>query len=58
MTAARIIEDDHGTCSSRLHPHNGYYAGDFQTVRARRRTPSSVERVIRFPRHPDSEVLA
>ena len=29
----RIIEEESGTYSARsVHPHNGYYAGDFSTV--------------------------
>jgi hypothetical protein len=28
----RIIEEESGTYTSRRHPHNGYYAGDFSTV--------------------------
>ena len=29
MAASRIIEQESGTFTGRLHPHNGYYAGDF-----------------------------
>jgi hypothetical protein len=29
MARALVIEDESGTCSGFLHPHNGYYAGDF-----------------------------
>lgn len=27
--SAFLVEEEAGTCSGRLHPHNGYYAGDF-----------------------------
>jgi hypothetical protein len=29
MAATRIIEQESGTYIGRVHPHNGYYAGDF-----------------------------
>ncbi|MFC4783944.1 hypothetical protein ACT8ZV_05690 [Nocardioides sp. MAHUQ-72] len=29
MAASRIIEQESGTWTGRIHPHNGYYAGDF-----------------------------
>ncbi|HET9827259.1 MAG TPA: hypothetical protein VFQ11_02005 [Nocardioidaceae bacterium] len=29
MARALVIEEESGTCSGFLHPHNGYYAGDF-----------------------------
>ena len=29
MARALLIEDESGTCSGFMHPHNGYYAGDF-----------------------------
>jgi len=29
MAATRIIEQESGTYTGRVHPHNGYYAGDF-----------------------------
>ena len=29
----RIIEQESGTYSGRVHPHNGYYAGDFSGLR-------------------------
>lgn len=31
MAAALTIELETGVCSGRLHPHNGYYAGDFSS---------------------------
>jgi hypothetical protein len=33
MAATRIIEQESGTYSGRVHPHNGYYAGDFSGLR-------------------------
>lgn len=29
MAASLIIEEESGTCRAWIHPHNGYYAGDF-----------------------------
>jgi hypothetical protein len=29
MAAALILEEDSGTWTGGIHPHNGYYAGDF-----------------------------
>lgn len=29
MAATLTIEEESGVYSGRLHPHNGYYAGDF-----------------------------
>ena len=29
MATALVIEEESGTCSGFMHPHNGYYAGDF-----------------------------
>jgi hypothetical protein len=29
MAASIIIEEESGTFTGRVHPHNGYYAGDF-----------------------------
>ena len=33
MAATIFTEVETGTCSGRVHPHNGYYAGDFSTPR-------------------------
>ncbi len=33
MAATRIIEQESGTYTGRVHPHNGYYAGDFSGLR-------------------------
>lgn len=32
MAASLIIEEESGTCTGWVHPHNGYYAGDFSDV--------------------------
>ena len=32
MTTYLISEQESGTWSGRVHPHNGYYAGDFRDV--------------------------
>lgn len=29
MAASLVIEEESGTFSGSVHPHNGYYAGDF-----------------------------
>jgi len=31
MAASIVIEEESGTFTGRVHPHNGYYAGDFGT---------------------------
>jgi hypothetical protein len=33
MAASLTIEEEHGTSVGFLHPHNGYYAGDFRSLR-------------------------
>jgi len=32
MARGLVIEEESGTCTGRMHPHNGYYAGDFSSV--------------------------
>jgi hypothetical protein len=32
MARALVIEEESGTYRGRMHPHNGYYAGDFSTT--------------------------
>ena len=32
MAASISIEQESGTFEGRMHPHNGYYAGDFGTL--------------------------
>jgi hypothetical protein len=29
MATSRIVEEETGTSAGRVHPHNGYWAGDF-----------------------------
>lgn len=41
MAATLIIETDSGTCRDWIHPHNGYYAGDFSSPVTR--TPVSAD---------------
>ena len=33
VAASMVIEEESGTFSGRVHPHNGYYAGDFSSHR-------------------------
>jgi hypothetical protein len=33
MATSRIIEEESGTSARRVHPHNGYWAGDFSNHR-------------------------
>ena len=33
MAASIYVELESGTSAGRVHPHNGYYAGDFSTPR-------------------------
>jgi hypothetical protein len=42
MATALVIEEERGTWNGRLHPHNGYFAGDFSRPSgpALRRVPS------------------
>jgi hypothetical protein len=34
MARALVIEEESGTYTGRMHPHNGYYAGDFSVSRS------------------------
>jgi hypothetical protein len=36
MATALVIEEESGSCSGFVHPHNGYYAGDFHRADAGR----------------------
>ena len=40
MAATIPVETESGIYSGRVHPHNGYYAGDFNTARGGRRGQS------------------
>ena len=31
MAAWMTLEEESGTCTQTVHPHNGYYAGDFSS---------------------------
>ena len=33
MAATTFLEMESGTAAGRVHPHNGYYAGDFSSSR-------------------------
>ena len=37
MAATIPVETESGTYSGRVHPHNGYYAGDFSSQRTKGR---------------------
>ena len=41
MAATIPVEVETGTYSGRVHPHNGYYAGDFSSSRTRRSAQGS-----------------
>jgi hypothetical protein len=34
MAQALVIEEESGTCSGFVHPHDGYHAGDFHSADA------------------------
>mgnify|MGYP006176262083 CR=1 FL=1 len=39
MAASIPVEEERGTCSRSLHPHNGYWAGDFSRYPVDRPVP-------------------
>ena len=43
MATSLVIEEERGTCRGRVHPHNGYWSGNF-TPRAAEPRPLSVVR--------------
>jgi hypothetical protein len=43
MAATIPVEVETGTYSGRVHPHNGYYAGDFTSSRTGHRGARSAE---------------
>ena len=50
MARALVIEEESGTTRAVLHPHNGYYAGDFGTTGTRPTGPAfSPATVVRMP---------
>ena len=38
----KAIEEEWGVSTGRIHPHNGYYAGDFRTTRSPEPPPSAI----------------
>jgi len=60
MATALIIEEESGTCSGFMHPHNGYYAGDFHGADAAPVTAPVVAPVLTpvFVRFPDDDTVA
>jgi hypothetical protein len=49
MAASLFFEEEAGTFTGRLHPHNGYYAGDFSTApRARGEAPTDATFPVGF----------
>ncbi len=55
MAASIIIEQESGTDTHRMHPHNGYYAGDFSTPRTARRTAAGFLTAPPALYHPGSD---
>ena len=50
MAATIPVETESGTYSGgRVHPHNGYYAGDFTTARSGRRDSGAGSRLGSTP---------
>jgi hypothetical protein len=45
MATALVIEEERGTCTGHVHPHNGYFAGDFGRQPAMSSTPADVRRI-------------
>ena len=50
--SAYLVEEEAGTCSGRLHPHNGYYAGDFGAPDLPTGRRTALGAVIRTKAHP------
>lgn len=48
MAASLILEQESGTWTGRIHPHNGYYAGDFSD--APQPTQSQLDALITLDR--------
>jgi hypothetical protein len=49
MARALVIEEESGICSGFMHPHNGYYAGDFHRAGVQ---PLLTPLFPRFPEQP------
>jgi hypothetical protein len=47
MATSLVVEEERGTCTGYVHPHNGYYAGDFSFRTARTVEVSAT--VLPFP---------
>lgn len=45
MATSRVIEEESGTTTGRIHAHNGYYAGDFSSPRYDTRTSTPFSNV-------------
>ncbi len=58
MSAFQIFEEEQGTCTGRRHPHNGYFAGDFDVAGTRTTTPPCPVRVMRTASHPSESTWA
>ncbi|MDQ4051758.1 MAG: hypothetical protein M3237_03530 [Actinomycetota bacterium] len=41
MAASIWVEEESGTFSGRVHPHNGYYAADVSSLRSENPSPCS-----------------
>lgn len=49
MAATITIEEESGVCSGRLHPHNGYYAGDFSSGSSAPRADTQLHLISPWP---------
>ena len=55
MAASLIIEEESGTWTGRIHPHNGYYAGDLSVVPpATQSQLAALATLCRDPEQPQS----
>lgn len=55
MAASLVIEEESGTWTGWIHPHNGYYAGDFSDVPpATQSELAAVMSLCRDPAQPQS----
>src|SRR3954454_10948181 len=57
MARALVIEEESGTCSGFVHPHNGYYAGDFHRADAAPVVAPVVAPVLTFVRFTDDATV-
>jgi|tagenome__1003787_1003787.scaffolds.fasta_scaffold20798425_3 hypothetical protein len=56
MATSLVVEVESGTCSGELHPHNGYYAGDFGRGPVQASSPAAPARVAVAARSALDEV--